>query len=494
MMALIYLILAACVGDVFCRRFYQFESVAHRCAAAILTGLLIGSWFTYLAGLAFFWTSRPLVWANLLFFTAAIAVLSWPRWKRRIVKPRTATLRERRADLYLPRPRGSSMADWLLITAYVLLVSWMMFASFTTKGSKLQIANPEYSDFGPNTALMQSFAVGRNFPTEYPHYSGDRIRYHFLFYFQAGNLECLGLDPAWSLNLLSIMTLVAMLVAVMTLGEVLFNSRAVGRLGSVLFFFFGSLSYIPFLQKQPSVRAAIQAIKNQREYLQTIFPYRGEAWGTWSQVTYLNQRHFASAIGIPLLVLVFLVIRYRAVASEQSRRGSRLIADVAASLRRGPRAFLPLTSRRQSAVATVSPVHETASADAPSAQPDVLSNTGLDPTAAAVPATDTIAVSQSAASSPAALTETQEQPIVTSERFGATVPGFIFSGVLLGLLPMWNSAVFIAAAAVLGVLFILCPQRLQMLALAVTAGLIALPQMLFLSTGAGKSICGNAIN
>ena len=89
-----------------------------------------------------------------------------------------------------------------------------MFASFNSKAGKLQIANPEYSDFGPNTALMQSFAVGHNFPTEYPHFSGDRIRYHFLFYFQAGNLEFLGLDPAWSLNLLSITTLVAMLVIV----------------------------------------------------------------------------------------------------------------------------------------------------------------------------------------------------------------------------------------------------------------------------------------
>src|SRR5213075_2800624 len=143
------------------------------------------------------------------------------------------------------------------------------------------------------------------------HFSGDRIRYHFLFYFQAGNLEVLGLDPAWSLNLLSITTLVAMLVLVMVLGQVLFDSRAVGRLGSLLFFFFGSLSYIPFLQKQISVRAALQAIMHQREYLPTIFPYRGELWGTWSQVTYLNQRHFASAIGILLLVLIFLVLRYR---------------------------------------------------------------------------------------------------------------------------------------------------------------------------------------
>src|SRR5262249_16009628 len=134
MTALIYLILAACVGDFFCRRFFQFESVWHRCAAAIATCLLIRSLFPYPPRLAFFWTSRPLVWANLLFFTAGIAVLSWPKWKRRIVKARSATVQELRPDLYLTRPKGSSIADWLLIAAYVLLVSWMMFASFTSKG------------------------------------------------------------------------------------------------------------------------------------------------------------------------------------------------------------------------------------------------------------------------------------------------------------------------------------------------------------------------
>ena len=80
-----------------------------------------------------------------------------------------------------------------------------------------------------------------------------------------------------------------------------------------------------------------------------------------------------------------------------------------------------------------------------------------------------------------------EETTITAEPFLATLRPFIFSGALLGLLPMWNSAVFIAAAAILGLLFILCPLRLQMLALAVTAGLIALPQMLFLSTGSGRA-------
>jgi DNA-binding beta-propeller fold protein YncE len=296
---------------------------------------------------------------------------------------------------------------------------------------------------------MQSFAVGHNFPTEYPHFSGDRIRYHFLFYFQAGNLEFLGLNPAWSLNLLSITTLVAMLIVVMTLGEMLFNSRAVGRLGSLLFFFFGSLSYVPFLHKQVSIRAAIEAIEHRGDFLPSIFPYRGEQWGTWSQVTYLNQRHFASAIGIFLLVLVFLVIQYRARAARRSKPLSS-----------------PDTVRPE-----MDPLVETPAlaASDDTTRPETVSESQTEPASVSI------------------ATEVKPQRMGTAESFRATVPGFIFSGVLLGLIPMWNSAVFIAAAAVLAVLFVLFPLRLQMLALAITAGLIALPQMLYLGTGSGRA-------
>jgi DNA-binding beta-propeller fold protein YncE len=450
MLALIYLGLAVCLGDFLCRRFYPMVSAAHRCAAAILVGLLVSSWFTYLAGLAFAWASRPLLWGNLLFFATVVAVLGRAGWKRGINKGALGSSHSHSTtNLSVPRPKGSSVADWLLIAGYVVLVSWMMFASFNSKGGKLRIANPEYSDFGPNTAIIQSFAVGHNFPTEYPHFSGDRIRYHFLFYFQAGNLEFLGLDPAWSLNLLSITTLVAMLVLVMVLGQVLFDSRAVGRLGSFLFFFFGSLSYVPFLQRQVSVRAAIQAITHLREYLPTIFPYRGELWGTWSQVTYLNQRHFASAIGILMLVLVFLVIQHRARTARRSN---------------------PLSSP-----------------DIVRPEPDALTETPALAMSDDTTRPETLAEAQTEPPSVPVATEVKPQTVRTRESFRATVPGFIFSGVLLGLIPMWNSAVFIAAAAVLAVLFVLFPLRLQMLALAITAGVIALPQMLYLSTGSGRA-------
>src|SRR6266540_4250473 len=441
MLALIYLGFAVYLGDHLCRRFYRFVSFPHRCAAAILVGLLVSSWFTYLAALAFARASKPLLWADLLFFAVAVAAIS-------LLNRRSSRGSKPHAALIEPRAPGSETWDWLTLGLYGVLVCWMMFASLNSTGGNLQIAHNEYSDFGPNTAIMQSFAVGHNFPTEYPHFSGDRIRYHFLFYFQAGNLEFLGLNPAWSLNLLSIVTLVAMLTLAMTLGAVIFNSRTVGRLGSLLFFFFGSLSYVPFLHRQGSVRAAIQAIRQQREFLPSIFPYRGELWGTWSQVTYLNQRHFASAIGILLLVLIFLVIRYR------------------------------MRPKRPKAPPSIDSV-----AAQPNPAPEIAADTGPED----APRPENVSEPISDMTSASVTTEPKQEVVVPAERFRDTLSGFIFSGVLLGLLPMWNSAVFIAAAPVLGVLFILFSLRLQMLVLAITAGVIALPQMLYLGTGSGRA-------
>ncbi len=89
MLALIYLGLAIYLGDLLCRRFYRFASVAHRLGAAVITGMLVSSWFTYLAGLLFTRTRQPLLWGNLLFFVAVIGVLCWSIWKHKIRKPLT---------------------------------------------------------------------------------------------------------------------------------------------------------------------------------------------------------------------------------------------------------------------------------------------------------------------------------------------------------------------------------------------------------------------
>src|SRR2546421_777859 len=97
----------------------------------------------------------------------------------------------------------------------------------------------------------------------------------------------------------------------MALGQALFNSRTVGRIGAALFYFHGTLSFIAFFKSQPSLAAAWDTIRELKDFLPSGYPYRGELWGIWTQVVYLNQRHFASAVGILLIVLLFLIDRYR---------------------------------------------------------------------------------------------------------------------------------------------------------------------------------------
>ena len=428
MLALFYLGLAIYLGDQISRRVFRFVAVAQRYATAVLVGLLLSSWFTYAASWLFRAATRPLFWGDLCFFAAAAAVI----WRSRR-RARRGVVAE--ADFISPRVPGSAFWDWMTIAAFLVFATWMMFATLGYKDGTLLIGNNEWSDFGPNTAIIQSFAVGHNFPTHYPHFSGEPIRYHFLFYFQAGNLTYLGLNLAWSLNFLSIITLVSLLALLMALGQSLFQSRAVGRIGAALFFFHGTLSFVSFLRSQPSISAAFHTILGLKDFLASGYPYRGETWGIWTQVVYLNQRHFASAVGLFVVVLLFLIDRYR---------------------------------QHSEAKAALSALEPSPPPDlSPAAEPEF-----PEPDFSIPP-------------------PMEAQPEIRFSDRLRRLPGklvvfdksFIVAGCLLGLLPFWNALVFTAAFAILSVLFLFFPCRRQMVGLGLAAALVALPQLALLKTG-----------
>ena len=421
MLALVYLAVVVILGACVCRRFYCFNSLLHYLAASFLVGLILSTWTTYLFALAFAWSSKPLVGANILFFALA-GLLIYKLRLRSVFEPKL-----------LSRPPGSAIWDAFFIGTFFLAACYLMFGTLWLRGGNVCMAFVVWNDFGANLSLVQSFAIGHNFPTEYPHFIGHPIHYHFLFWFQAGNLEFLGMNIAWAVNLLSVLSLLAMLILIMTLGEVLFNSRAVGRIGALMFFFPTTLSYVPFLHSQGSFSRAVDAVKHLRHWLWSGYPYRGEDWGIWSLGVYYVQRHIIVGTGILLMFLIFLVLRYRAIPAKQ-------VAKAPSTDTAMPGPSTPAEIPRDTRHGDLS-------------QSDSLPAPGGDST------------------------------VSRAETFRATVPAFMFSGILLGLLPMWNSAVFIAAFAILALLFILFPLRKQMLALAIAAGVIALPQLIYLSTG-----------
>jgi len=151
-----------------------------------------------------------------------------------------------------------------------------MFATLSFKDGQFQIAFKAWTDFGANISLTQSFALGHNVPPQHPFFPGEFIRYHFLFWFQTANLEFLGLNPVRSINILSVLSLLALLILIITFAETLFNSRTVGRLSAVLFFFSSSLSYLSFLRSQNSISGALNSIVHRTDFLASGYPFRCE--------------------------------------------------------------------------------------------------------------------------------------------------------------------------------------------------------------------------
>jgi DNA-binding beta-propeller fold protein YncE len=421
--ALAYLAIAVVLGDALATRWFRPVTWFHRLAAAFLIGLLIATWVTYLTSLLFDGrTEDALLVGNLASgWAMALAAIAVYRWV------------PRRPDAGRPRRRIRAW-DVITLVAIGLLVTWMMTSTYSYSNGELGIATGLWSDFGPTTAIAQNFALGDNFPTEYPHYAGEAIRYHFLFYFQVGNLTYLGLDPATANNVLSIGSMLAMLVLVTALGERLFRNAAVGRIGAALFFFHGALSFIPYLAGLGSIDRIINDVPNLSAFLSSGFPYRGEEWGIWSQIVFLNQRHLASAIGILLVIVIFLL--------------DRIDRD-----------------ERAAPVAEPAPVSDNEPTVAADAEPALAAD--------AEPAPDEAAM------------DTIRHPVAVVRETLADpwLGGYVLCGALAGMLPLWNGAMFIGAAALLAVWLVIFPRRPSMLVLAVVASVVAIPQLLWVRPG-----------
>jgi len=430
MLALVYLIASTYFGDCICRRFYRFTSLQHRLATSFLIGLLLSTWIVFLTAVAFHRLSQPLIAANLAFLIvlAAVAWITWRYPRRSVDEP---------APL---RPAGRAQWDLVWLAAFLVFACWLMFATLGLKDGQFQIAFKAWTDFGANVSLTQSFALGHNFPPEHPFFPGEFIRYHFMFWFQTANLEFLGLNPVWSINVLSVLSLLALMIEIMTLGEVLFQSRVVGRIAALLFFFSSSLSYIPFLKSQSGFRAALNSIMRGTEFLASGYPFRGETWGALSANVFAYQRHLISGIGLLVVVMVFIVDRHKWHAH---------LARVHGRDARATRTISSEEEKVEPAVSIGEPENSVKGAEDENQSAPEISRS-----------------------------EVQVAPLRARD-FAA----WIFSGAIIGLLPYWNSPTYVAALAIFGCLFVLMPFRLQTACLIGAAILVGLPQVLWLRSG-----------
>jgi hypothetical protein len=483
MLAFLYLAMAVGLGDALCRRFLRFGSAIHRWSTAFVVGLVGATWITYIGAALFPRAAQPLLFGNLLFAVTAGALL--------------VLLRGRPAEM-LPRPPGRTLWDLAVLAFWTAFTTWLMYNSLSLKDGILYMGGRQWSDFGATLAIVQSFAVGRNFPPQYPHFPGPPLAYHFLFHFEAGNLEWLGLKLHNSFNLLSITSVVAMVGLLMTLGERLFHSRAVGRLAASLFFFHGGLAYVPYFAQKTSWRDAFHSVIEQRDFLESLWPYRSESWGIWTLNIIANQRHLACAIAILLVVLVFLVDVYEWRLSLPKPRRRRDVPPVPAAAAPAPVApeiavvddaaahgqGATVVSAEAAAVpreAILEPAAEAPLAPSPVAEPAV-----GDPAMAAAVPSEPVPDPHPA---PAPDLEPDPPlplapPPIPGETGWRLLASFVFAGFVLGMLPMWNGSVWVTGAVICVGLMVLLPLRVHMFSLLATAAIVGVPQILLSRAGA----------
>ena len=203
-------------------------------------GTLAMGWASY--GTAFLLSvclnsKEPLLWGNMIVMTgtaAFLAVLYGHRIREKGLAEAFPVLLKRE------RREGQGKKRFIKETVFFLFLlaflTWIMFYVFYIRDGILYSGFTVYGDYAPHTAMMRSFSRGNNFPTQYPHFGGEDVKYHFMFQFLVGNLEYLGLRIDVAYNLLSVFALLGFLMVLYCLARRLTGSgKAGGTCGNVVF-------------------------------------------------------------------------------------------------------------------------------------------------------------------------------------------------------------------------------------------------------------------
>ena len=266
--------------------------------AAFGMGILMLTWAVYILSWMFSicaGAEHPLFYGNLIVFLVDILLLSGIfRWKKK-KQQKMFVISERMISR-----KWILKKELLLFGILTVFVTWMMFYVFHMKDGILYSGFSVYGDYAPHTAMMRSFSRGNNFPTQYPHYGGQDVKYHFMFQFLVGNLEFLGLRLDLAYNLVSILALLAFLIMLYNLALRITRSLTASVCTILFFFFRSALTFFQFVIEHLVAGDLAETFKTNMSFIGYT---PNENWGLWNFNVYLNQRHLAFGLLIVALAL-----------------------------------------------------------------------------------------------------------------------------------------------------------------------------------------------
>ena len=276
------------------------------------TGVLMLTWAVYIISWMFSvcaGAEHPLFYGNLLVMTVATLVL--------------AVLFKKKKKNIFPVAEGMLTRKWILrkeiilFTVVTVFVTWMMFYVFHMKDGILYSGFSVFGDYAPHTAMMRSFSRGNNFPTQYPHYGGQDVKYHFMFQFLVGNLEYLGLRIDIGYNLVSILSLTGFLMILYAISYRMFHSFCAGASALVFFFFRSGTAFWQYLWEHFRAGDLVETLRANTSFIGYT---TNENWGLWNFNVYLNQRHLAFGL-LMVSAAVWIFMEWLEAGCNHSENG-----------------------------------------------------------------------------------------------------------------------------------------------------------------------------
>ena len=347
MLAILYLMLCAAFGMCFVgltvpdvRRLYvacssSAKAITHipntlfTVPAGIVTGMLCVPFFNYYVtlGLSYIMDSGEVckkigVLVTFAFFLwmilTCLILINRKRIKREELKASGSTAIEDYKFNVV-----DSIFYGIVILGITIAATFLMFYTYRINGNTLMNGSSTFSDLSPHTAMVSSFGKGFNFPTQYMHYSGDGIKYHFLFYFLAGTLQYLGLPIDYALNLPSIMAMVCALVLLGLLAVLISSRRSAFLVAPILVFLRSSLNVFYHIKELTTAgattsQAISEILKSNIWYAVTDY----DGWGIWAINVYPNQRHLMLGVAVILIMVIIFLPFVRRLGISVFRAGS----------------------------------------------------------------------------------------------------------------------------------------------------------------------------
>lgn len=270
-------------------------------------GTLLLTWAVYVISWFFSEMGKsqnPLLYGNTISMVGAALILIFAavlRYKKNAVRTDGGqkNIRTGLAEKLISNKKGFKR-EVLLFGLLAVFITYMMFYVFYIRDGVLYSGLTVYGDYAPHTAMMRSFSMGNNFPTQYPHYGGADVKYHFMFQFLTGNLEYLGLRMDIAYNIVSSASLVGFLMLLYQLALRITGKISCGAVTIFLFFFRSGMAFFRFVWEHIQTGDLLETLS---ENVSFIGYTTNENWGLWNFNVYLNQRHLAFGLLLVTLAL-----------------------------------------------------------------------------------------------------------------------------------------------------------------------------------------------